>query len=310
MRTRNIILLLSSLLFVLIYTSCKPSAKTEKIITMTIEPQRYFASLIGGENFEYKVMIPDGQNPETYDPTPQDIIKASQSIAYLRIGPIAFETMWMDAIQANQPDMKVFDLSENASFIQEEHLHAHDHDHAHHHEHTDGEEAQHHHHSHAGGIDPHIWTSFEGARVICQNIMEAFIQLDSDNEDLYRINYKKAINEINDTQKEAERILKESNTRTFAIYHPSLSYLAREMKLEQLSIERDGKEPSPLQLKELIEEAQSKQVNVVFIQQEFDKKNAEIVARDLNCPVVSINPLAYDWKEEILHIVKALSKHE
>lgn len=292
-------------------TSCKQSEVTDRIISMTIEPQEYFASKIGGDHFEYNVMVPGGQSPETYDPTPQDIIKASKSMAYFRIGPINFETIWMDAIQANQPQMQVFDLSENISFIkEEEHAHTHDHDQAHHHEHDHEAEEGHAHHHHPGGIDPHIWSSFEGARAISQNLLQAFIKLDVENKSFYEENYQQVLKEIDETEVEVKRLLENSSTRAFVIYHPSLSYLSQELGLEQLTIESDGKEPSPLQLKELINRAKEKQVKVVFIQQEFDRKNAEIIAAELNCPLVQINPLSHDWKEEILHTVKALAAHE
>lgn len=303
----GLVTLLGCLSWLCISTSCNQNTETKRIISMTIEPQRYFATLIGGDRFEYVCMVPGGQSPETYDPTPQDLIKAGKSMAYFRIGPIGFEMMWMEAIQSNQPNMKVFDLSEGMPFITET-AHAHEHEE---HAHTEKHEETHaHHHHHPGGIDPHIWSSFEGARTICSNMLKAFIELDPDGEEFYRANYQEAIQTIDDTQAIAKQHLSESSTHAFVIYHPSLTYLAIEMGLTQLIIEKDGKEPSPMQLKELITEAKERQVRVVFIQQEFDQKNAELIAKELDCPLVPINPLTYDWKEEMLDIIKALSGHE
>ena len=69
----------------------------------------------------------------------------------------------------------------------------------------------------------------------------------------------------------------------------------------------DGKEPSPAQLKPMVETARANNARVVFIQQEFDQKNAELIARETGCKLTVINPLAYDWPKEMIHIAKALA---
>ena len=45
---------------------------------------------------------------------------------------------------------------------------------------------------------------------------------------------------------------------------------------------------------------------VIFIQQEFDTKNAKLLAQETGGEVVSINPLNYDWNQELIEIAKAL----
>lgn len=59
--------------------------------------------------------------------------------------------------------------------------------------------------------------------------------------------------------------------------------------------EMDGKEPSPAQLKQLVMTAKEHHTKVVFIQQEFDQKNAELIAKETGCRLVKINPLDYHW---------------
>lgn len=46
-------------------------------------------------------MVPKGSSPETYDPTPQQLVNLDKSIAYLRIGYIGFEQAWMDKLTTN-----------------------------------------------------------------------------------------------------------------------------------------------------------------------------------------------------------------
>ena len=65
------------------------------IITVTIEPLRYFTEAIAGEHFKVVSMVPKGSSPESYDPTPQQLVALGNSQAYLRIGYIGFEQAWM-----------------------------------------------------------------------------------------------------------------------------------------------------------------------------------------------------------------------
>ena len=45
----------------------------------------------------------------------------------------------------------------------------------------------------------------------------------------------------------------------------------------------------------------------MLVQQEFDRRNAEIVAKALNIGMTTINPLSYDWDQEMRNIGKILS---
>ena len=103
---------LISALFVLILMACGDKRTDERIVSVTIEPQRYFAEKIAGDKFKINCVVPAGQSPETYDPTPQQMVQVGKSQGYLRIGSIGFEQAWMDNIRNNNPGLKVFDLSE------------------------------------------------------------------------------------------------------------------------------------------------------------------------------------------------------
>lgn len=85
------------LLATILIASCKPksdqSDKTggKPVITVTLEPLRYFTEAIAGDRFTVVSMVPKGTSPETYDPTPQQLVDLARSKAYFRIGYIGFE---------------------------------------------------------------------------------------------------------------------------------------------------------------------------------------------------------------------------
>lgn len=82
------------------------------------------------------------------------------------------------------------------------------------------------------------------------------------------------------------------------IYHPALS-ISPALRTAQISIEEGGKEPSPAHLKELVDVCRQADVRVIFIQPEFDHRNAEIIAKETRTRIVPIHPLSYDWEAEM-----------
>ena len=277
------------LTLILLSACSSPSQKNDKpLLTVTLEPLRYFTEAIAGEHYQVVSMVTKGSSPESYDPTPQQLVNLSQSQAYLRIGYIGFEQAWMKKLEANHPDMKVFDTSQGVDLIR-------------------GEGHWHGDHFHEGGVEPHIWNSTRNANVIADNIYTALCELDAAHEADYKHRLDSLKQIISQTDTDVRSLLENADS-TFLIYHPALSYFARDYGLKQISIEEGGKEPSPAQLKALIETCRKENAHTIFVQQEFDQRNAQLIADELGVNVVSINPLSYNWAEEMLRVAKAL-KH-
>lgn len=267
----------------------------KSVIAVTLEPQRYFVEAIAGDKFSVVSMVPKGSSPETYDPTPQQLVALGDSKAYFRIGYIGFEQAWMDKLTDNAPHIQVFDTSVGIDLILDNGLPPHDH-------HDDG-----HHHPH--GVEPHVWNSASNALIMAGNIYRSLCTLDKEHEPYYRARHDSLCLQIQHTDSLIRRILSAPEAdKAFMIYHPALSYFARDYGLKQFSIEEGGKEPSPAHLKTLIDLCRTEQVHVIFVQPEFDKRNAETVARQTGTRVVPINPLSYHWEEEMLNVAKALGE--
>ena len=278
------------ILTLFILSACgNTTQKSEKpILTVTLEPLRYFTEAIAGDSYEVVSMVPKGSSPESYDPTPQQLVNLSKSQAYFRIGYIGFEQAWMKKLETNCPNMKVYDTSKGIDLIRDK-------------GHWHGD------HFHEGGVEPHVWNSTQNALIIADNIYQALCELDSTHQE----DYRKRLDVLKQTIRQTDanvRTLLENADSTFLIYHPALSYFARDYGLKQVSIEEGGKEPSPAQLKTLIETCRNENVHTIFVQQEFDQRNAQLIANELGVNIVSINPLSYDWVKEMIRIAEAL-KH-
>lgn len=279
------------LFFLTFFLSCSKGTKDGSII-VTIDPQKYFLSQIIGDKYKIDVLIGSGSNPESYDPTPSQMMAIENSVAYFKLGYLNFENILLDKIQKSK-DLHIFDCSKGVDIIGTHHDCS---------EHIQTEIIT----GHDYG-DPHYWSSITSAKVILKNMLDGMCEIDSVNSVFYKENYDKAIKKLLKLENEVVEILDKSQSKSFVIYHPALSYYAKEFGLTQLSIEQNGKMPSPNNLKKIIDEAIKDNAKVVFIQKEFDIKNGEIVAKQIGAKTYSINLLDYKWDDVILNISKQIA---
>jgi len=268
----------------MILSSCEPRKfeLDNNQISVSILPQKYFVEKIAKDYFKINVLIPAGASPASYEPSSRQMKEITKSVSYLRIGHIGFEQVWMDRLQKTNKKMKVSDLSKDIDFIK-------------------GEPVKHGDHFHEGGIDPHIWMSLESAKIIARNTLAALIDLDSTLSIAFTNNYVDFIEEINNIEFQIRELLSPYEGKEFLIYHPALSYFARDFGLVQHPLELDGKNPSPAHLKEIIDLSKEKGIKAIFIQKEFDKENAETLAKEIGGKIIQINPLAENWLKEIIN---------
>ncbi|MCF0235829.1 MAG: zinc ABC transporter substrate-binding protein [Bacteroidaceae bacterium] len=286
---------LSLISLLLLATSCAGPLADKPQLTVSIEPLRYFVDNIGGDNFQVSTLVPAGASPETYELTPQQVVEVSNSRAYFSVGTLGFEQTRLKQLVDNNPGLLAVNVSDSIALLTFDHSccehHGHDHSKA------DGE-----------SIDLHTWASASSARHIAKSVCRTLIQLDSINAPLYQHRTDSLLAHIDSIDIQVSTILRPLQHRAFLIYHPALGYYARDYGLQQFAVERDGKEPSPEQLKDLINQVRTEGIKVVFIQQEHAGRAARRVAEATGTRIVSINPLAYDWDQEMLRIAKSLAE--
>ena len=281
-----------------ILLDCTQGKKSESIddkpiLTVTIDPQRYFLEQIVGDKFTINTLVPPGTSPETYEPAPSVMVDMNKSKQYFMVGDLGFEKAWSKRLAENNPRIKIIDCSQNLELIEGvEHNHTDDHGHSHSH----------------GGMDPHIWSSPAAVKGLTKNMLNSIIEFDPEYKETYLLNYNNFIGRVNNTDSIIKELLTDIPTRSFIIFHPSLGYFSHQYDLHQYSIESEGKNPSPAQIKMLIDNASKENINTVFIQRGFDEKNAEVVAREIGADVFEIDPLSYDWDTELIKIAKILSR--
>ena len=263
------------------------ASRTEKpavTVTVTISPYKYFVDQIAKGKVDVNVMVSNGNNPETYEPYAQQMMELSKSALYLKVGSIGFEQTWMKKLQDNAPDMKVIDTSVGIKPAK-----------------TPG-----------GNIDPHVWMSCSNARIIASNILKALCELEPKNKAFFEKNYQSLLSIIDKRDSTIKESFKKDPdlVRKFVIYHPILTYFARDYQLEQLAIEEEGREPSASQLKSLIERARKEKIKFCLIQAEFANRNTTTFINESHTKPMNINPLQGDWNWAMLEAALAVQGKE
>ena len=270
------------LLTFLVISGCNREQTKDKksLITVSILPQKYFVEKIAGDKFNINVLIPSGASPETYEPTPSQIIKLERSAVYFEIGYIELEVNRMKGYLKNKTDLRIVNCSDGINLIKKEDR----------------------------WVEPHIWMSPENVRVIAQNIYKGLIAIDPVSENLYKENLTKFLKEIDDIDNSIREELKNLKSRSFLIYHPALTYFAKDYGLTQIPVQIEGKTPSSKYMKTIIEKAKLEGITTIVVQQQFDIRKAKTIAKEIGGKIITINPLNYNWEEEMMNIAKKL-KH-
>ena len=262
------------------------------VVSVSILPQKYFIEQLAGDRVEVNVLVPPGASPETYEPSVSQLSQLDRSSIYMKIGSLGFELGWMEKILSVNPELEIINLSEGVELIFGREAH---------------EEDEHQGKSHTHeGIDPHIWMSARNARIMAGNMAEALKSLLPDDSIQIARRHSELLGRIDSLDWKIGNLLAEAKGKSFMIYHPSLSYFARDYGLEQLALEWEGKTPSPSHMKKLSDLGRKHQITTILIQHEFDSKNAGILASEIGARIVPINPLDEDWPEQMLKIALIL----
>lgn len=254
------------------------SPRDTRTIIVSIEPLRYFAEQIAGDRFVVKSMVPKGGNPETYEPTASQMIDLSKSDMYVKVGQIGFERAWMKKLEKNAPHTIIIDSSEGIDMINTMHGHS----------------------------DPHTWMSTQNAVIIARNIYRALSTVDAKDSLFFKSNLDNLVSRINVLDTHIREQLTRDKSTAFLVYHPSLTYFARDYHLRQIPIEEEGREPSVSQLMNTVKVARESNVKCLFLQKEFDNRNTRVVAKETGVEVIKIDPLNYHWEDEMLRTAKKL----
>lgn len=268
---------------------------SEPTIYVTIAPLKGLVKALVGEDFRVEVLLPSGASPESYEPSVRQYIAVNEADIVVSTGLIPFEQKLLQQLDKPQ---RIVELKQGIDLLAGSCSHTH-----HAHEGHEGHAA----HSHAQGTDPHIWSSPRALMQMSERLHEALLAHYPDSTH-YTQNFNDLQSRIEALDHHIEERITASGIKTFVIYHPALTYYARDYDLRQIAIEHEGKEPQARRIAELIQTARREGIRTILVQQQFPTSSVEIIAEDTQAAVAVIDPLAEDILAEIERITDLITR--
>lgn len=258
-------------------------------VIVSVAPHKYFVEQIAGDTLKVLLMVPASSTPHSYEPPPKQILEASHSDMWFRVGE-SFEKKALEAIQSHHPSLIVVDLRKGLPLIPSPH------------QHHSGKCCS------AEGADLHIWLSLRLAQIQAQTIAEALAQHYPENSALFASNLEKFLRELRTLDAQFKELLEPVKGKTAMVSHPAYAYFCRDYDLKQLSIEIEGQEPTPKAVTALLEKARALKIHTIFTQAQYGIKGAQLIANLLHAKLVSLDPYSEDYLNSMTHITHAFQE--
>lgn len=193
-------------------TSDTKELKNEKLsIVTTIFPEYDWVREIMGDKFadaEVTMLLDNGVDLHSYQPTTEDIMKISQCDLFIYVGGESDE--WVEDVmkETTNPDMKVINLLEVLEGdVKEEEI-------------VEGMEAEEEEEENEGEqeeeieYDEHVWLSLKNTQKICSIIAQNIEEIDSDNADIYAANVDAYKEKLNTLDEEYKKVVEAASVKT------------------------------------------------------------------------------------------------
>lgn len=264
---------------IILLLSSKVNTYSKDTIFVTILPQKWVVDRIVENDFEVISVVDRGMNPHSFEITPSMVSKIANSKVYFIIGLGDSEDNLVATLKKSFPNINIVDVSKGIQKLPFTHYHSRCFEHQHKHP----------------ANDPHVWTSPLNMKVIAKNVFEEVSKIKPERKQFYENRYLQLIKELDDLHKEIKQLLEPFRNRRFMVFHSAFKYFEKEYGVVEVSIEYEGKEPTPKQLRCIIDEAKRNRVRVVFVQTGFSQKSAKVIAQEIGGVVEEINQLEYDY---------------
>lgn len=265
------------LIAVLCSFAAPSAAATSKIVLVSVAPHKFFVERIAGGTLTVDLLVPAGASSHTFEPTPKQVLNASRADLWFQMGE-GFEPRAAKALRSFKPEMQLIDLRIGVDLIVG----------------LPGEAACSC-HAHRDAADPHFWLSAREAKKQAVTIARALSQRYPEHCETYENNLKNFHSELDDLDKEISALLNFASKRTIMVSHPAYAYFCRDYRLKQLSVEFEGKDPTPQQLTRILQQAKSDHIDKIFIQMQYNNKGAKLIASTIGASIVTLDPYAENF---------------
>ena len=253
-------------------------------------PMYDFAKKIGGEYVEVANLVPAGTEPHDWEPSTTDIASLEHADVFIYNG--AGMESWVNKVLStlSNKSLTTVEASQNVS-LRAGGEHEHDEDENHTDEETHDEEH----------YDPHVWLNPLNAKKEMENIKDAFVKADPNNQSYYEANYTEYAAKFDQLDQEYRDTISGLTNKNIVVAHEAFGYLCDAYGLKQVGIEglSPDSEPDPAKMAEVIDFVRENHVKVIFFEELVSPKVAETIAYETGASAEMLNPLEGLGDEEL-----------
>jgi zinc transport system substrate-binding protein len=254
-------------------------------VAVSIGPEVEWVNAIGGDKVHVTLMVPEGADPHTYEPLPNQLTMVSNAKMYVEIGSsIEFETNYMDKIRASNPNMVIVNASQGIQLIPNS---------------AENETTT---------MDPHVWVDPKNAMIMVNNTYNGLVEVDPADQKYFQKNRDQYLQQLKELDMNTTKILKNKNGTNILVYHPAFGYYAKDYNLTQVGAMLNDEEPSPQRIAKMVDIAKKNNVKVLFNEPQYDPKFMQSIASQINGQVLTVNDLGENYIQNMMNIAIAFSK--
>ncbi len=235
---------------------------------VSIPPQMEFVRRVGGSDVTVEVLLGQGQNPHSFDPSPRAVARLGEASLFFRAG-VPYEEHLVDRLAELFQDLEIVETHKQKELLEIE------------------------------SDDPHTWLDIELVKIQVLNICNALLRADPANAAAYRSNMVSYLVALDSLNTEIRGLLEPFRGRQVYVYHPAFGYFLESYGLKQRAVQVGGHEPSAKELASLVDRMRSENVRTLFVQPEFPSPVADALSQALGCRVVRLDPLAGNYLENM-----------
>lgn len=250
-------------------------------VAVTIVPEKAFVEAVAGDLAEIVVMVPPGNSPGNYEPTPLEMETFSTAQVYFTIGVPTEATNILP--QAEETGVTTVDL---ASIVAEQYP-----------ERMFSDDSR----------DPHIWLSPKRAIVMVNAIADELSALDPDNASVYAENAAAYVGQLTELDEYMAAAFDSMTKKEFIVYHPAYGYIADDYGLTMYALQEDGKDATAQALAEMVDLAKAEGITTIFSQAEIDSQQPDAFAEEIGGKKEFLDPLAEDYIDNLKSMADAIA---
>lgn len=276
------------MLLLMIVPGCGRHHGSGRAVAVTSVPEAALAEELLGGTADVVTVIPSNGDPESFEPSVNTLTDLEDCSAYFTLAGGGFEQKLVTQLSENFPNITVSDITAGIEKIYGTHSH--------------GDDGDVH-----GLPDPHYFSSVKNIRVILRNLSEGLAGTFPDSAAFIARNAELVDSELADLHDSISGIVKPAYARSFVVFHPSLSYFARDYGLRQIALTDEGKETSPKEFRKRLDAAALSNPTVLLYEAGTDAARAKETARTLGIPAVEFSLRDADFRDNLLKIARAVA---